>query len=248
MNVAKLMARLNPKSVPLEFRGARGTGAPALTAIDIAAALGVAGAGGHRDRLAVDVLCLRWWPARVEGPARTVSYRLVHHYPDAHKRLKLPMTKFTSACCEKIPVEAPSETPAFQHIAAVVERKLRCDTAGIKDRTRLDRTGFMPAWARAVIHEYRHPNHCPVCKHFGQPGSIPRPVEVQGKIVRFEWLLCDHCGGDGVMPWGKYRRAKALRMREGTYRALELNDAHEAALSWLREKESTGALLVLGAL
>lgn len=238
-NAAKLMARLNPKSMPLEFTGARGTGTPELTAVDIAGALGAASAGNASHRLAVDVLCLRWWPARVDGPMRVVGHKPVKRRgPDKDGEPQFYI--------EQMPVERPSETMAFIAIARLIERRLahRVRTMPSIDeglRTRALVPWFLARWSRAVIHEYRHPHHCQSCKSFGRPGEVPRPTEEGGKIVRFDWILCETCKGQGVVSWGKHRRAKALTMREATFR--DINDIQEGALALLRELEHRGAVL-----
>lgn len=254
-NVAKLMARLNPRSMPLEPTVGRSTRGPELTAIDIAGALGAAAAGDHRKRLAVDVLCLRWWPARVEGPPRTVGYRTVHTDPARHradrgdgKPVDPGQKQFLDGCCHRLPIEQPAETPAMLAIIALLERRLRLrvERAVPEDvRPKVLAADFLARWARAVIDEYRRPHHCQNCKAYGRPGEIPVPVEEGGKIVRFEWKLCEACDGAGVMPWGKHRRAKALRIREGTFRDAELNEVHDGALALLRELEHRGAVLLV---
>ncbi|HHA2676643.1 TPA: hypothetical protein ACOECQ_002767 [Stenotrophomonas maltophilia] len=237
-NVGKTMARLSPRSLPLQVAGSRGTGQPELTAIDIANALAVAG-GDHRKALAVDVLCLRWWPARIEGPMRVVGYREV-------KRPLPPVDGKLRFYIERMPVEKPSETQAFLGIASLLARALSGRARKVlapKTLAKVGEPAFLQRWARAVIDEYRNPHHCPVCRDFGRPGEVAKPVLQEGKVVGFEWHLCEDCEGTGVQPWGKHRRAKAVQIREATFRD-ELNPLHEGALALLRELEHRGARMV----
>lgn len=228
MNVGKLMARLNPKSMPLQFTGARGSAPPELSPIDIAGAMGAAG-GSPVNRLAVEVCCLRWWPARFDGPTRVIGTRPVVHTNPGGK----PYT-------EHISIEAPSETPAFARIASVVERFLSASAANLPPAV-LSRPGLMPAWARAVIAEYRQPHHCHDCQHFGQPGQLPKLTYTGKRITGVEWLLCAACSGSGLLAWGSERRAKAVRIRRQTFIDSGMGQVQDDALRLLRELESRGA-------
>lgn len=227
-NVRKVMSRLSPSSMPLIVSGSRGTGEPELTAIDIAHALAAAN-GDRRRRLAIDVLCLRWWPARMEGPMIVVGHR---------KEVRTcPAGKSTTIL---LPVERPAETPPFVALASLVGRSLS-DHAGhrIKDEktaVKVLEPAFVERWARVVIDEYRNPNVCAVCRHHGRPGEVPKAVTDGEKVVRFEWSLCEDCGGTGAVPWGKFRRAKGVKIAEHTFRQ-HLNESHDGALSLLRELE-----------
>lgn len=231
MNVGKLMARLNPKSMPLQLTGARGSAPPDLSPIDIAGALGAAG-GSPVNRLAVDVLCLRWWPARFDGPPMVIGTRPVVHDNPGGK----PYTVHVS-------VEAPSETPAFTRIVRVIQRYLET-SAGHLPPAVLSRPGLMPAWSRAVIAEYRQPHHCHQCQHFGQPGQVPKLTYSGKRITGVEWLLCSVCNGAGLLSWGSERRAKAVRIRRQTYIDSGMGQVQDNALRLLRELESRGALRI----
>jgi hypothetical protein len=286
-NVAKLLARLNPKSLSLNDAGLGGI--PVETALDIAGALGFAGQLGPGPYLAVLVLCIRWWPGLFEGPTKTVGYRLVHHNPKWHERLEAPLDVFLGGCCERIPIEAPSEAPAFGTIVSLLTTRLRghaytaldradlewrvkiaeaakaasCgDPKAIKAATLAEKRALadigvlnrmlwdetLGDWARAVIHEYRHPNHCQTCTPWaghGHIGEVPKPVLGEGgKIVRVEWTTCETCYGGGVLAWSSKRRAKALGIGEHPFRNY-LKTPHDGALALLRELEWRGARLVL---
>lgn len=228
MNVGKLMARLNPKSMPLQFTGARGSSPPELTPIDIAGAMGAAG-GSPVNRLAVEVLCLRWWPARFDGPTTVIGTRPVKHANPGGKPY-----------IEHVSVEAPSETPAFARIVSVVERFLSTAADQVPLAV-LTKPGLMGRWSRAVIAEYRQPHHCHQCQHFGQPGQVPKLAYTGKRITGVTWLLCDVCDGTGTLAWGSERRAKALRIRKQTFIDSGLGQVQDQALRVLRELESRGA-------
>lgn len=234
-NVRKVMARLNPPSMPLVRNGSRGTGEPELTAIDIAAAL-AASNGDHRRRLAIDVACLRWWPARMEGPAVVVGHREEKRKRDDGKIEVI-----------RLPIEAPAETEPFIRLASLIARCLgRHAHRKIQDEELAGKVleqGFLDRWARVVIHEHRNPSVCAACRHFGRPGEVAKAVTEQGKVVRFEWALCDGCNGTGSNAWGKERRAMALRIRAVTFRH-HLNDGHDGAIAMLRELELRGVRFI----
>jgi hypothetical protein len=247
-NVAKLLARLNPKGMNLapSAGNSRG-GVPEETALDIAGALGYVSAQGPGPRLAAVVLCLRWWPGLIEGPAKVVGYREIRQTDlvRGEKRVRI----------EKLSLEGPTETAAFRFVAALlasrlgrsVERHHRMRTErprltqfDAETMARVLAPGFLAAWARAVIHEYRHPNHCQTCTPWGRAGEVPRPVYDNGKAKKVDWRTCDVCLGAGVLAWSAKRRAKMLRIGEHPWRNL-LNPIHEGALSLLRELEWRGA-------
>lgn len=233
-NAGKLLARLNPRSMSLNFGGPRGSGAPELTALDIAGALGAAGSRGPGHRLAVDVLCLRWWPSRVEGPAVVVG----------HKEVRRPIKAEPGFRIERMPIERRTETPAFLAIAGVVARSLGHRARRIEGATgkKVGQRAFQERWARAVIEEYRSPRICENCASTGRPGECPVPAYQGDRIIRFDWVLCEACDGSGVLGWAKYRRANRVGIREATFRE-ELNGIHEGALALLRELEHRGAVM-----
>lgn len=230
-NVRKVMARLNPSSMPLVVSGSRGTGQPELTGIDIAAALAAAN-GDHRRRLAIDVLCLRWWPARMEGPPVVVGHR--------EERRPLGGGKHEVI---RLPIERPAETEPFVALASLVARRLsmhaRQSIADDGVAAQVLAESFLHRWSRAVIEEFRNPNVCASCRHHGRPGELAKPVSEGGRVVRFEWVLCDECGGTGTVPWSKDRRAKAVKVRKATFREV-LNDSHDGAILLLQELERRG--------
>lgn len=244
-NLAKQMAKLNPKVQNLRQMGG---GTPDITAQDVAGALGLACTNGPGPRLAVLVVALRWWPGLMEGVQKTVAHREVIH------RDKGTGKKWV----EKIPVEAPAESPAFQFVASLIATRLhgrfvrhvRPESAvrargDIRPRlpdpiyARLTSQSTAHAWARVVIAEYRQPNHCTVCTPWGRAGQVPVPLEEHGKVVEIRWDTCLHCAGAGSLSWGSARRAKALRVRRLDF-ANYMADTHEVALTLLRELEWRG--------
>lgn len=149
-NVAKMLSRLNPKSMPLVFNGSSGTATAIETAIDIAAALGAAGQGRPSRRLAVLALCLRWWPALFEGPNKVIGHRTVTHtvkrlelvrdedgvltgerghfqpHPVQKKAYRPALRHVVSHQHQvQIPVEMPTETEAFRMMASLIATRMR---------------------------------------------------------------------------------------------------------------------------
>jgi hypothetical protein len=273
-NIRKLLARLNPKGMSLQ-PGAYG-GIPNETALDIAAAAGMAGQVGDPQKLAVLTLCLRWWPGMFEAPMTEVGYRTIHHRRQ-HVGIDGTVLKWTER--EKIAVEAPAELPAFQRMASLVatciERRVHRDRDNFElnlidqlkaemhhqprpplrrlharpvedalaDRIHAS-SDFLKRWARAVIHEYRNPNHCQACQMWGRVGEVPKAIMEMGKIVKIDWLTCETCLGQGVLPWSAHRRAQALVIGVHPFRAF-LAAHHDGALSLLRTLEDRGAELLL---
>ncbi|MEI2453838.1 hypothetical protein [Lysobacter firmicutimachus] len=100
---------------------------------------------------------------------------------------------------------------------------------------------FLGAWSRAVIEEFRRPNHCSSCHGFGERLQL---IGLGGNRARAEVVSCEQCIGQGVVPWSKKRRARQLSIGEHPYRNF-LNPHHEGALALLRELEHRGAVLLL---
>ncbi|WP_394539879.1 hypothetical protein PRJ39_04570 [Lysobacter enzymogenes] len=280
-NVAKLLARLHPKGITEPFAGGRSTAPERETALDIAGALGAAGQAGPAQRLAIHVLCLRWWPGLFEGPSRVVGYRSVAPTappPSMSRSMRCVAPCTPKPALARVPVERPAETAAFRaladligsrlairierdraaqdadlirHLAAWVHGDARPNTSaakGVADEclhddlaARVLAPTFLASWARAVIAEYRNPNHCPSCHGYGERLQL---TAVAGSRARVDVASCDHCIGQGVMPWSKKRRAQQLVIGEHPFRQY-LNAYHEGALALLRELEHRGAILLL---
>jgi hypothetical protein len=246
------MARLNPKSIPMQG-GSRGI--PDITPEDVAGAIGMACAQGPGPSLAVLVVALRWWPGLIEGTVMTVGHRtIVHDVRVKDRRGKTIRRTIT----EKIPIEAPAESPSFQLVANIVAKKLHGrfakhfrpestprERGDIKPRlpdrlyAKLTDPATAAAWARVVIAEFRHPRHCTTCTPWGRAGQIPVPVEEHGKVIDVRWGTCPDCAGAGAMSWGSARRAKSLGIRRQDFSDY-MADTHEVALALLRELEWRG--------
>lgn len=257
-NVAKLLAKLNTKIMPIE--PTFGGGPPAETAIDVAAALGLAGQMGAPQRLAVMVLCLRWWPGVFDGPPRTIGYRTVKRSYEAGRDREDPAKPGRHFYVERMPVEAPGETPAYLTAVSLVRSSLL--RAIERDRARAAKGGparmfarplpdvlyrrmtgaprFLPDWGRLVIEEYRKPNQCQSCHGYGERLRLVG----EGKDVRSKVEPCPVCLGQGVLPWAVRRRAKGLRISEHPWRQY-LNPYHEGGLALLRELEWRGARMLV---
>lgn len=185
------------------------------------------------------------------------------HAGVAWRRLK--REEQTIRYTESMPVEMPSETESFRVLAGILETRMGQRLArareageewhktGLKSRTRIETPidaatfekvsapGFLARWARAVIHEYRHPNQCPTCLGYGE--RLKMQEDEHGK-VKAVVTGCEECGGQGVTPWSVKRRGKAVRIGEHVFRG-HLNRHHDGALALLRELEHRGATALL---
>lgn len=270
-NVRKLLARLHPKV--MGFRPGAG-GVPLETAIDVAAAAGMAGQKSASHQLAVLTLCLRWWPGMFEGPNRVIGHKTI-----THKRRELKgKTEVVHTWQEHLAVEGPSETAAFQRIASLVatcmQRRILRDfqlyddhlnsalaaqIAGLPpprkprlhgpalDESLMERVlapTFLARWARVVIDEYRHPNHCQTCAGTNRPGEVLQFIKERGQIVDFKWETCEACTGQGVTAWSAHRRAQAVTIGVHPFRNY-LAAHHNGALALLRTLEDRGASALL---
>jgi hypothetical protein len=251
---ARLLARLTPKSMPL-MPGQGGI--PSLTPQDIAAALGLAARGSVRDRIAVDVLCLRHWPEAFDGPqVRNVATESVlaadvasmpKNKPERVSRTQKQDTPAQAAAkrveaCRR-GVHALEHARKRQLVAFVAARARRqaqqriaeCAEADVAFGERIAQAAFWEALARAVLAEYAQPNPCQVCKGRGQQLRLIGDPRVPGK-VRAEMAVCEACIGYGTTGWSYKRRAKEVHVRAEFYR-LWVNTIHERELALLREME-----------
>lgn len=248
---ARLLARLAPKSMPrMPGQG----GIPSLTPQDIAAALGLAARGSVRDRIAVEVLCLRHWPEAFDGPqvrrAATEPAPAADSASAATARGKVSMKRATHDLAIAKRVEACRRgVHALEHarklrlialVAARTRRQAQARAAeSVEAETalaaRIAQDGFWEAVARAVLAEYAQPSPCQVCKGRGQQLRLRDDANVPGK-VRAELAVCEACHGEGTAAWSYKRRAKAVGVRAEFYR-LWINALHERELGLLRELE-----------
>ncbi len=250
-SAARLLARLAPKSMPrMPGQG----GIPSLTPQDIAAALGLAARGSVRDRLAVEVLCLRHWPEAFDGPqvrkVAAVPAPAADSAPTAKARGRVSRKRTTpdpdvakrvEAC--RRGVHALEHARKLRLIALVAARARRQAQARIAAspeaevalRARIAQSAFWEAVARAVLAEYAQPSPCQVCKGRGQQLRLLDDANAPGK-VRAELAACEACHGEGTAAWSYKRRAKAVGVRAEFYR-LWVNAIHERELMLLRELE-----------
>lgn len=164
---------------------------------------------------------------------------------------------------ERVGIELPAETESFRFVASILESRLGMRIAraarqthartGLQSRSHIEHPIdeatlhkltspiFLARWARAVIHEYRHPNQCPVCLGYGERLTIKEGKDGRPKA---EVTGCEECGGQGVTAWSVKRRGKAVRIGEHTFRGY-LNHHHDGALALLRELEHRGATSLL---
>lgn len=248
---ARLLARLAPKSMPrMPGQG----GIPSLTPQDIAAALGLAARGSVRDRIAVEVLCLRHWPEAFEGPqVRSVVPETrpaadTASTPKGRERVSRKRDTPAQAAAKRVEacrrgvqsLEYARKRRLVALVAARARRQARERVAGSVDAQaalgeRIDQSAFWEALARAVLTEYAQPNPCQVCKGRGQQLRLIDDPGVPGK-VRAELAACEACVGHGTAAWSYKRRAKEVRVRAEFYR-LWVNAIHERELAMLRALE-----------
>lgn len=248
---ARLLARLAPKSMPrMPGQG----GIPSLTPQDIAAALGLAARGSLRDRIAVDVLCLRHWPEAFEGPqvrnlaAEAAPAADAASEPKARGRVSRKRETPAQAAAKRVEdcrrgVHALEHARKRRLVAMVAARACRQARERIAASSeaeaalgaRVAQAAFWEALARAVLAEYAQPNPCQVCKGRGQQLRLIDDTEAPGK-VRAELATCEACVGHGTTAWSYKRRAKEVRVRAEFYR-LWVNTIHERELGLLRTLE-----------
>lgn len=250
-SAARLLARLAPKSMPrMPGQG----GVPNLTPQDIAAALGLAAQGSLRDRIAVDVLCLRHWPEAFEGPAIRrivpISVSTTTDEPATVTPKRVSRKRATPAQAAMARVEACRHgVQASEHarkrrlvalVAARARRHAQQHAAASTDADaalapRIAQDAFWEAVARAVLAEYAQPNPCQVCSGRGQQLRLVDDACVRGR-VRAELAACTACLGEGTTAWSYKRRAKAVQVRAEFYRVW-VNTIHERELALLRQLE-----------
>lgn len=246
----RLLARLAPKSMPrMPGQG----GIPSLTPQDIAAALGLAARGGVRERLAVEVLCLRHWPEAFEGPlvrkvAATAApaaeevQAVKPHGKVGRKRTTPAPTVAKRVEAYKRGVEALEYARKLRLVALVAARARRqaqaVRAASVEAEgalaPRIAQGAFWEAVARAVLNEYAQPSPCQVCKGEGQQLCLV-DGDAPGR-VRLGVRVCEGCLGAGTMPWSYKRRAKQVQVRAEFYR-IWINPIHDRELMLLRELE-----------
>lgn len=257
---ARLLTRLAPKSMPrMPGQG----GIPSLTPQDIAAALGLAARGRLRDRMAVEVLCLRHWPEAFEGPQvrrvptppmpATEAARAADT-PEAatdrkrvSRRRKPPVPTLAArvAACRRgvDAMEYPRKQRLIAFVAARARRHAQQRMAGSVEVAaalgpKIAQDAFWEALARAVLAEYAQPNPCPTCKGLGQRLRLRVDANARSRM-RAELALCETCHGAGAMAWSYKRRAKAVQVRAEFYRVW-VNALHTQEVALLREMEREG--------
>ena len=250
-SAARLLARLAPKSMPrMPGQG----GIPSLTPQDIAAALGLAARGSVRDRLAVEVLCLRHWPEAFDGPlVRNLAAATAPAAEDAavaKPRGRISRKQATPEQAAAKRVEACRHgVHALEHarklrlvgfVAVRAQKQAQARIAGSIEADaalgpRIAQAAFWEAVARAVLAEYAQPNPCQVCKGRGEQLRLINDAGVRGR-VRAELAACEACLGEGTAAWSYKRRAKEVCVRAEFYR-LWVNMIHERELALLREME-----------
>jgi hypothetical protein len=198
-DVREKLARLCPATARHGVRH-DGGGAPELTNIDIAGALGMVPAGLGRE-----VLEACWWPdgaqlrrhklrdaivALVAPEIRRQQYRLF----DAGLELQLAR--------QAIAWSRTSMTHEQRSALDQVERRYAQVQAQCWPRSTME---SLPTLAGAVLSEIARANHCDACRGRGEQGADTPSV-------------CPDCGGRGIVAVSDRSRARALGRDEAAYR------------------------------
>jgi hypothetical protein len=225
-----------------------------LTPQDIAAALGLAARGSVRDRLAVEVLCLRHWPEAFDGPlargrgaeptsaSEGAAAARARGKVSRGRTLPAPgVDERVAACRDGVrALEHARKRRLIAFVATRAHRRALARCAESLDAAsaigaRIAQEAFWEAVARAVLAEYALPSPCQVCKGQGQQLRLVEETGAPSK-VRVELAACGACHGEGTAAWSYKRRAKAVGVRAEFYR-LWINTIHEQELSLLRDLE-----------
>lgn len=254
-NVAKLMTRLQPKAPSLVPRkGSEGHREvwDIEDGVTIAGGLGAVAARGPGLAFAVTVLCLRWWPEYVIGP-ETVRVR-------SQKELVLPGRVLkdedkTSIRFRPVTIKVddrvtrqrsfrPQLLPLLGFANRGFARKLAWDTMPDPIRTRVGNALDKGELVASLLDEYVNPNHCIRCHGYGQ---VLRTKDEDGKPVPVAIVDCPVCIGQGHMPWGVGRRAKAIGMRAEDY-GKHVAPAYSTVLGLFRHLEGRAARALVAVL
>lgn len=249
--LARLLIRLNPKSVPMTAGGGGG-GTPSLTAQDVAAALGAAGRRSEKDRVAVDVLCMRHWPELFDG-AEVTNTRQFREVTTKRTIERIGKEAKTTKAVERIPIAHRAPTRSARRLTYLIAvRAAKKFYARYKTDEKMQqefekRMPIHPAFwlklALSVVAEYRAPNYCQTCKGNEFIKVLVDDPQSRHKVKLVE-EMCPTCLGSGTMSWSYKRRAKSLHIRAETYR-MYIHPIHEGEIALLRALEVRGAMATL---
>lgn len=192
-DVRKIMARLN---APTRNYESGRSGAPELTAADIAGALGMVSPGLGRE-----VLCALWWPDGAsltqERLGEVIAERVRKEMDARHRRLQAARLELHIAS-EMMLTAGNRDKQAVQRLSNAVDAaKQECwpwnPVAHVQIR-------------EGVLSELRAPNRCPRCQGRGDLRADDLVIE------------CIGCGGRGTVPVSGRSRAERCGMVESTYR------------------------------
>ncbi|MGE7136201.1 hypothetical protein ACQKIE_01055 [Luteibacter sp. NPDC031894] len=190
--LARRMARLNAANVRFDI-GAGG-GVPALTAQDIAAALGMVPAG-----LGLELLLAVNWPDAAKRNRKRLLELLTVVQLREHNDREQGMFRALCQVATAEPRDKQRATAAYSaaHMARwpqIVVKNEPLTFAGPYEAIRL-----------AVIEELVHPRQCPECRGRELRDRVGQPK------------TCDRCLGSGVVQYGSTWRAKRLGKTRATF-------------------------------
>lgn len=261
-NVAKLLTRLQPKApsfVPRKGSEGHREVWDIEDGVTIAGALGAVAAKGPGPAFAVTVLCLRWWPEYVFGPEvvqvhgrKLAAVPLKVGYGRTERVVKSEVDGKLAPVLIKRGVEEATRRQSFRPALLPLlgfanrgfARKLPWDTMPPAIQKRVLAAHERGELVASLLDEYVNPNFCTRCHGYGQ---ILRTKDEDGVPVPAEIVDCPVCIGQGHMPWGIGRRAKAIGMRADDYNK-HVQQAYVAVLGLFRHLEGRAARAFVKAL
>lgn len=250
--LARLLVRLNPKSVPMTPGSGGGGGLLSLTAQDVAAALGAAARRSEKDRIAVDVLCMKHWPELFDGVEVTNSAHF-REVTTTRTTKRIGKEEKTTTRSERISLAHRAPTRSARRLTYLIAMRAARKFYAKYEKDEALRTEFanrMPIhpamWlklALSVVNEYRAPNYCQTCKGNEFIKILVDDPQSRHKVKLVE-EMCPTCMGSGTLSWSYKRRAKSMQIRAETYR-LYLQPIHESEIALLRALEIRGAMATL---
>jgi hypothetical protein len=254
-NVAKLLTRLQPKApsfVPRKGSEGHREVWDIEDGVTIAGALGAVAAKGPGPAFAVTVLCLRWWPEYVFGPevarAGVKETIMLPGRAEVSADGKVKGFRQTQVQVDRGYTRRQSFRPALLPLLGFANhgfaRKLPWDTMPDPIEKRVHGAHERGELVACLLDEYVNPNHCIRCHGYGQ---VLRTKNEDGQPAPVAIVDCPVCIGQGHMPWGLGRRAKAIKMRAEDY-GKHVAPAYSAVLGLFRHLEGRAARALIAVL
>jgi hypothetical protein len=214
-NVAKLVARLNPKNARLDmgFGGGPSEDSPDM----VAGAIGWAGVQHPGLQLAIAVFCLKWWPSVGEGPQRRreTGGFVVERGMRRERGGGLSQFAYQEVSFRAVAAQVLPQTTVRQAIDRTLEtwlsRKLRSGAfpmpPGLLERIN-HRPGFWRTFYDTVMDEFLNPARCTHCLGHGQVLKVKKAQG--GHAASSKRVDCPTCEGRGLVDRSSNRRARAV--------------------------------------